>query len=464
MDIRMPGLDGIEASKIIKKFLPDVKIIFLTAFNEFDYAKEAIGLRAEDYIIKPASNQRLIDSITNVIKKIEANEMKDQQRKDMEEKLKTAEDYLKMRFLFSIADGELSGKEAREYLSFIKNDFETGFAFVISLNYDKENVNSLSMEYNKKQISDQLREKFKLLHLDFMIGVKKDFIYVLVLCSDEIQAFPAQDHLKKVIIDSADSIAEETGIYLDFGIGKIYSNPNELWKSFSKAKMDCQKSVTDQKSLLLYDRIDRLARMIADKESDEIKTYSIDFFDLVFDENLPIDSLKIKLFEILIMLEQSLVQLISYPLSFSHNKYESLMQINTYYECKIFFKDYIENIKQKLTIESKDKNSVIIDKLITYINGHYNENISLDDLVDVCGLSSSYLSKLFKEKLNMNFIDYLTMVRLKVAKRLLRSPYNSIKDISNQIGYYDPNYFTRVFKKHEHITPTEYRAKHTKQE
>jgi YesN/AraC family two-component response regulator len=56
------------------------------------------------------------------------------------------------------------------------------------------------------------------------------------------------------------------------------------------------------------------------------------------------------------------------------------------------------------------------------------------------------------------------MVRLKVAKRLLRSPYNSIKDISNQIGYYDPNYFTRVFKKHEHITPTEYRTKHTKQE
>ncbi len=62
----------------------------------------------------------------------------------------------------------------------------------------------------------------------------------------------------------------------------------------------------------------------------------------------------------------------------------------------------------------------------------------------------------------MNFSDYLSFIRIKVAKRMLKNPSKSVKEISYEVGYVDPNYFARVFKKYEHMTPTEYRNKNMK--
>ena len=75
----------------------------------------------------------------------------------------------------------------------------------------------------------------------------------------------------------------------------------------------------------------------------------------------------------------------------------------------------------------------------------------------ICALSPTYISKVFKTHLNTNFIDYISSVRIRVAKRLIKNSDLSIKEISFEIGYTDPNYFTRVFKKYEGLTATEYR-------
>jgi two-component system, response regulator YesN len=112
----------------------------------------------------------------------------------------------------------------------------------------------------------------------------------------------------------------------------------------------------------------------------------------------------------------------------------------------------------KLISIKTDKTKLILDKLITYINSHYAENLTLDQLSSMCVLSPTYISKIFKTHLDTNFIDYVSSVRIKVAKRLIKNSELSLKEISNEIGYVDPNYFTRVFKKYEGMTPSEYRS------
>jgi two-component system, response regulator YesN len=98
-----------------------------------------------------------------------------------------------------------------------------------------------------------------------------------------------------------------------------------------------------------------------------------------------------------------------------------------------------------------------IHQIKQYIIEHSSEDISLDTLAKKVDLSPIYISKMFKEKLGINYIDLLTECRIEKAKKLLGNPEKSIKEITFEVGYHDPNYFSKVFKKMCNITPKEYR-------
>ena len=96
---------------------------------------------------------------------------------------------------------------------------------------------------------------------------------------------------------------------------------------------------------------------------------------------------------------------------------------------------------------------------IEYMERNYQKDLSLEDVARFIQISPFYLSKIFKKEIGENFIDYLTGIRIQKAKEFLANPLLTIKDICYQVGYKDPNYFARVFKKTCGITPTEYQAK-----
>ena len=122
-------------------------------------------------------------------------------------------------------------------------------------------------------------------------------------------------------------------------------------------------------------------------------------------------------------------------------------------------KNILRNNMDKLSNTNLDKQQVLIKKVCEYIKKNYMKDISLDEMASMTGLSSFYFSKVFKHYKKMNFIEYLTHIRTQKAKELLMNPVNSIKDIGEMVGYNDSNYFTRVFKRIEGITPSEYRNK-----
>jgi two-component system response regulator YesN len=94
-----------------------------------------------------------------------------------------------------------------------------------------------------------------------------------------------------------------------------------------------------------------------------------------------------------------------------------------------------------------------INQAKAYIHAHFNQAITLEDVADAVGLSPNYFSNMFKQEFGVTFIDYLTEVRLQRAKQLLEENELSLKEISYMIGYKDPNYFSRVFKKHYNESP-----------
>ena len=93
----------------------------------------------------------------------------------------------------------------------------------------------------------------------------------------------------------------------------------------------------------------------------------------------------------------------------------------------------------------------------TYIQENYDQDISLDDVSRHLNLSPYYFSKLFKSETGTTFVEYLTNLRIDRAKELLRDESLSIKEVCASVGYSDPNYFSRAFKKNLGVTPTVYR-------
>ena len=120
----------------------------------------------------------------------------------------------------------------------------------------------------------------------------------------------------------------------------------------------------------------------------------------------------------------------------------------------IFLNDLLEQIYKIQEIE----NSPAIDKACNFIETNFKNDITLEETASHCGLSSFYFSKLFKKRKKLTFIDYLTNRRIEEADRLLLETNLSIKEISRAVGYNDPNYFTRVFKRVHFSSPTSFRS------
>lgn len=104
-----------------------------------------------------------------------------------------------------------------------------------------------------------------------------------------------------------------------------------------------------------------------------------------------------------------------------------------------------------------NKSSIIVRQAKNYIDEHYKEDISLQDVAGVLGYSDVYFCKLFKQNFGKSFIVYLNELRIGKAKEFLANPAINIKDISSEAGYRDANYFARVFKRMTGMTPSDYR-------
>ena len=126
---------------------------------------------------------------------------------------------------------------------------------------------------------------------------------------------------------------------------------------------------------------------------------------------------------------------------------------------KEWFTDKIKQAAANVAYKKNDRSSSTIQKAIVYINQNYTSDISLDEVSREVDVTPYYFSRLFKEELGVNFVEYVTNLRVERAKYLLKTEGKSIKEVCADVGYSDPNYFSRMFKKHEGLSPTEYKER-----
>lgn len=474
MDIHMPGINGIDAMKEIRKTNKSVIFIVMTAFDKFNYAKEAINLGVLEYLTKPVNQSVITQVLQRAIDIIEAD--RNQRSNDLiiREKLEIVIPIIESDFIYAALSGLDFEREKDNFCNLlgIKDDY--GMMLVVEFGDSLVEGNltnpvgiSVKAQSFYPTIKESLKEEFECVVSPIMVNKIVTFI------PSEKPQMEYDDRIG--IIEKARKIVrnltKRLEIQFKIGIGSITSiyKLEDSYKEALNAIRNSKGRVAHVKDLSIgceYDDgypINIESALFGKIEKGDIEGTRIEanlFFDWMMNNHPDhMMDIKLKVLEFILFAEQKafLSGGMTYYFLYRKDYLPTIINMENYEQLRKWFIDKVTQACKNITSKREEQTSGLICKAKTFIEENYRKDISLDDVSRSVDISPYYFSKLFKEESGENFIEYLTNIRIEKAKNLLIHSDMNIKNICIDTGYSDPNYFSRIFKKQVGITPTEYR-------
>jgi len=461
VDIDMPGMNGLESIRLLKQKGVDSKIIIHTAYSKFEYAQEALELGADDYILKPIKKEKIIKTIKDCIAKIDIDQKKARDDIHFAKKIESISPIVENDFMSSIIIGDSDKTNLEIYLDILEIRFVSGFIMTLSL------PEKVKLD-NDKTENDDLKEVLTFIKNELMniccciispLVNNKIFLFVHVdhdisLCGFKIWSL----ELARLIYDK---VKNKYDIKIVIGIGGLYNNLEHL----SRSHHESLSVIIDQ---LTKSNIKHYADLIEEaRKSNPFTEYENEIFKYVNDKDIEnsfavinnvfkeiaginnINIVKDMIFEFILSLNKMTCGNCLQPHRFINinNEFDIIIKSDSIEELKHYVETIVENTISILIGNKKTALNDYVQRAIEIVENNYQDAISLEYISDKIGVSSYYLSRLFKQELNMNYIDYLTEIRIKKALKLIEEKRYSIKTLSEKVGYNNPTYFCRVFKK-----------------
>lgn len=484
-DIRMPFMDGLELCKLVKKELPNIKILILSGYDEFDYAKEAIRLGVTEYLLKPISSGKLLEALNGVSESIRREkEDKDLVRKYMEE-MREYTEHEKQKFFEQMIAGNLSMADALETGKKYEMNLSAGMYNLLLFRFTlgKENRKSGELlgeaEYAIEKLTERLEYVF-----EFQRGVE-GWAFLLMADNEEQMS----ERVKELSKDLEEIMKNYSTIAYFGGIGQPVARLRELEESFREAERALAARFTMELNRIISVEDIRMAQNVDTLDDIEITSFGeiektrtmlekflnngaedeIDEFVDVYINELPEENLKSVLMRQYIIMDAYIVMM-----SFcekiegiegemqaqSEELKNSMKTIQTLEEIKNYIRMLLKKIIGVRDTISGRRYSDIIEIAKDQIRKTYmSDEISLNTIAAEVGMSPSYFSSIFSKEMGKTFVEYLTEIRMDRAKELLMCSSMKTSEIGYEVGYKDPHYFSYIFKKTQNCTPKEFRAR-----
>jgi len=436
MDIQMPGLNGIEVIKQLRPLFPKTVFILSTAYERFDIAQKAIRLGVFSYLVKPVSKNKILEELIKVKIQLDRDvEAKDYELEGFKKKIKKREKFQKD-FLTSLMWKSPTIDEWTLFadLSLIKSDSAKIYIFVV----DNDVNPSLKKEIYGK-IVKKIEYKYNL--ISTQIGDKL------------ITLFPEDRSLHRLTEDLKKIFFEITNVKIQMGIGslKIYSklseSYNEAYNQLSKNSMgEIKKDHDNEKISLIY-------RQISTAERENGKIIYNDFWTTIFNSYDFIVA-KGKLVALYTLMLQRIDIALLRDNNFDIDPSEQIIPLNNMDDWISWSSFAIDRYYDLMEVVKNNTYPKILKLAIKFITEQFDKPIQLSSVAKECNVSASYLSRLFTEHMNKKFIDYVNQYRIDRAISLLKEEQVTIKEASFRVGYQDPNYFSRIFRKYMGVSPS----------
>lgn len=467
-DIKMPFMDGLQLSKIVRERMPWIKIVILSGHDEFEYAHEAINLGVTDYLLKPVTAQKLQDTLHKLFTQLEQERMEQEELKKLQEQVEENQATLRERLLFKLVVGAVSPMEAIEKGQMLGLDLSARYYMVVVL---KIELSDRTEQYDYEEYRTIQGVVTGLCDRDPDIFVlKRDWGDMILVIKGSTPEFLEEE--RDLLLERIKQVVTKTRYQLTVGIGTSKNHIADISQSFVEALEDIQ-NPDDGKKAGLNLSIERAELLKMDKSAVEnfLRFGVKDGFDEFFDTYLrPLGetALKSNLIKNYVFMDVMLAvaktvndlggdvdkvipELSSIEMVMSNIKTTGQLrrQAHKMMLAALEYRDSQPNGQyKKLVLQAKEN-----------INHHYaNHELSLNEVALQVNLSASHFSVVFSQEAGQTFKEYVTETRICKAKELLRMTSLRSTDIAYQVGYNDPHYFSSVFKKNTGLSPMEYRA------
>lgn len=478
-DICMPFVDGLELTRYIVEKYPWIKVVILTGYDEFEYAQQAVKLKAYDYMLKPITANELRKVLDKLKKELDDESHKLEDFNKLKKQLRESLPLLKERFFNRLIQGNLRDSEIWEKLEHFDIDLAGNTYLVFTVDIDDYGDLKLAhpetddelFHFAVYNISEEiLSEKEKC--IVFQTSTEKT---VAILVGEDAQT------LQESAISSAEKIRQAVEKYLKFsvtiGIGKSTTNICDINLSYKYAL-----SALDYRFLLGKNRVigiydiegSTIERPIYNKEwerklvsaiktgtTDEINSITASLIQSLKESYTSVNKCYYQVQQAVMSVIGALNELGVSEMEV-YGEEETLLtgiyKLKTLDEIRKWLEGLFRRASDHLTGRRNDYCQVQAAKAVEYIKENYfNTELSLNAICKHLLMSTSYFSSIFKNYTGQTFVEYLTKVRVEKAMELLKATSLKTYEIAEKVGYNDAHYFSMIFKKASGCSPSDYR-------
>ncbi|SES90340.1 response regulator [[Clostridium] polysaccharolyticum] len=483
-DIRMPFMDGLSLSRLIKKNMPETTIIILSGYDDFTYAKEAIGIGVDQYLLKPLSRDQLIKVLLEVKKK--KDQVREKQRY-MEQFQKEVQEYLSSShraFFEALISGKHSVPELIERAEKLKINL-TAESYNIVLLLVEENFDDISYEMQNADYQDELFQKFPKNNQIEMFSMGVDVIAFLIKADSGKITSVTQSCINRIaeIFESLNNVMKWTAkegnpVSRLSAVAQCYQEARQkIFHLEQFALEDADNGIQENSGKEFnFNKLDasKMDQRIVEKFLSNGLENEIDGFVNDYFNSMGESAMESTIFRQYVLMHvqfttKAFVEKINVIKEIVHSDLQmdlSLMEaISSLDGAKTYVSKLLEEAIQIRDQVSRCRYSSMMDKAIGYMKVHFSDHdIDLRTVAEVANISATYFSGVFSQQMGKTFVEYLTELRMQHARELLRCTDKSSGEIAYEVGYKDSHYFSFLFKKVNGCSPRDYRAggKHDK--
>lgn len=470
-DISMPHMTGIEMIKEVNRRALPLKVIFISAYQEFSYAKDAIAFGAVDYLVKPLVKKELEHALSKAVSLI-SQEGEEERRKDKLELLeKRDQDEEMQEWFVRLTDGALSAEG--EAYQLLRSEFVGSMHSIGIVELDRSHdaagrwpgQEQKLVEFAVRNILNELITAFgqgKVFH--------KNNQHVFVISHDrpEDAAALAEEMKEKIL--------SYLKLTVSIGVGRPVADIGVLANSYREAQQalltkyfiglnrviihsEDHLNLSGENELyaIRAEVIEGLISNAWDLASHAMERLLVSIGSATFgNPALAVSTCFSSVFSIIQEVKNSGVKISGGGFDI-HDLQARLDKFDTFEEMKLGILTILQELHHRIDDKAGNKEKLLMSRIKLYIDEHYAEEVSLENVASIAFMNPYYFSSFFKKHMKQNFKQYLTEVRMKHAVRLLNTTTMMIYEVAESVGYNNARHFSDMFKKLHGKLPQEFR-------
>lgn len=480
-DVKMPRMNGMEMAKKMREKKPDVHVLFLSGYDEFDLVYSAIKQGADDYILKTEGDEIIVAGVRKMIDKVRDERRINIEKEHIKNKVELMEPVYKQQAISSILDGNITtDREFEVFMERLDEPLCNGESLLLLIGNGTKKPDKKVQKEVSDMVTDMLIKsygnKIDKVHSSFYQG---HFVWVL-----ETQEYAIANLLVVSLMDIQSLILESLHSELYFAIAskpvpwqELSSRHKNLWEQYQRNRIH-ENSYVILESEILSDTTDTEEAGLLQQLGPVSEKLNL-LEDLLNGENFPgvsgqLDELltilsgarrhSMHALEIYYSIANMLIAYIN-KTNIRMNLAASIQLIElfdpgsfiSWEEACTYLKKLLNCIKVTRGITAEEGGLGQSEKIKAYILNHISEDLSLPVIGETMGFNHVYLARIFKQEEGISIRDYIEKCRIELSMQLLANSQMKIYEIGQKCGYNNTTYFIKIFRNHCKMTPQEYR-------